>query len=668
VALQTGDEIQDWVIKDILGKGGMGAVYQCHNKLVPEVLAAVKVVKPQANTDHSQIRERFFQEIRSLHALHHPAIVRVLGFGEDTTHHVLWMAMELVVGNEISEVIRQGPMDPIEATRFLIPLAQGLQRAHEQGIFHRDIKPANIIKNVQGNAKLVDFGIAVQDGGPRLTAHGYLIGTLAYMPPEVFSEVTGEPRLADVYGLGQVFYEMLVGEVTFPEDPLISTEQSIARIMRKKDGITALDPARGLPEVLRQLVQDATHMNPEERIPDMATFANRLQAALQQMEASTTPITAAMPIPKAKEEHTVPPEPAKKTTGPRPINPPPAQAPKSAGSPLKKVLFVIAVLVIGTVIVGGVGTSLLLGDSDQDGLARIFDACPEHPEDSTPPLDEDGCPDGDGDGVPDPTDLCLTLEGSADAAEPGCPPDTDGDGFRDPEDFCIDAAEDRNDPAPEDGCPDTDSDGLTDPDDDCPDMAGPMDGETPGCPPDTDEDGVYDPNDNCPESSEDGNAPHVDDGCPDTDSDGITDEDDPCVEDAGSGDAVRPGCPADVDGDGIVDGEDQCPDRAEDVDGDRDSDGCPDTVTGSTMDSEDLMGFLDSCRSLASNEGEAIRYSIRVSIRNGQVTSANPKYAETPFRNCVTQKIKSWRFPSTWTLSGRVFWDLSSSEFSVPEP
>ena len=77
-------------------------------------------------------------------------------------------------------------------------------------------------------------------------------------------------------------------------------------------------------------------MNPEERIPDMATFANRLQAALQQMEASTTPITAAMPIPKPQEERTPHPEPEIKTTGPRPINPPPPQPPRAQALHLKK--------------------------------------------------------------------------------------------------------------------------------------------------------------------------------------------------------------------------------------------------------------------------------------------------------------------------------------------
>jgi len=244
---------------------------------------------------------------------------------------------------------------------------------------------------------------------------------------------------------------------------------------------------------------------------------------------------------------------------------------------------VVALAGVSMVACGGL-SGFLFSDSDNDGVRWITDACPEAPEDQNPPNVDDGCPDSDGDGFANSVDRCPDLIGE-DGTEPGCPPDQDGDGFRDAPglDRCVDLAEDGNSPNPKDGCPDTDSDGLIDPDDQCPDLPGSGDGAGVGCPPDSDKDGVVDPLDNCPDSSEDGNSPHADDGCPDKDSDGFSDEDDVCPDAAGQPNAVRSGCPPDVDGDGLVDGVDECPDAAEDVDGDRDSDGCPDVASSVTF-------------------------------------------------------------------------------------
>ena len=162
LVLQSGERIGDWVVDAPLGEGGMGAVYRVHSALAERLTAALKVMKP---TEEADGRDRFIREAEALSSLDHPAIVRVMGFGEDPLHGVLYLAMELVEGETLAARLERGPMGLDEALGVFVPLASALEHAHQAGIFHRDIKPSNIVLGRAGFVRLVDFGIALQRHG-----------------------------------------------------------------------------------------------------------------------------------------------------------------------------------------------------------------------------------------------------------------------------------------------------------------------------------------------------------------------------------------------------------------------------------------------------------------------------------------------------------------------
>ncbi|MCA9566870.1 MAG: protein kinase, partial [Myxococcales bacterium] len=135
--LRVDDTIGDWVVEAPLGQGGMGSVYRCHNALAPRIRAAVKVVHELPGEDSAD-RERFVREVEALEGLQHPAIVRVKGWGA-TDDGVLWLAMDLVEGEDLAARLARGPLDPDTARRTFRDIAAGLAHAHGREVFHRDI-------------------------------------------------------------------------------------------------------------------------------------------------------------------------------------------------------------------------------------------------------------------------------------------------------------------------------------------------------------------------------------------------------------------------------------------------------------------------------------------------------------------------------------------------
>jgi serine/threonine-protein kinase len=285
--LKPGDRIGDWEVEATLGEGAMGAVFRCRNALTERITAAVKVMKPERVDD---VRDRFLREVESLDGLNHPAIVRVKGWGEDTERGLLWLAMDLVEGEDMSQRLRRGPMTVDEAIAVFSPLAEGLAHAHGQGICHRDIKPANILV-AAGSGRLVDFGIAMDSGRTRMTAMGQVPGTPAYLAPEVFSGKP-VPTALDIYALGQVLCEALTGREAFPEQPNLGTTQRLANLMGQKVQSGPLDPGEAFPEYLRILVRRATWPQPAGRLQTMDEFVRAIHG--ETLEASQFGAAATM--------------------------------------------------------------------------------------------------------------------------------------------------------------------------------------------------------------------------------------------------------------------------------------------------------------------------------------------------------------------------------------
>ena len=195
----------------VIGKGGMGVVYLAKDPILQR-LVAIKVLAPHLASDETVIA-RFINEARIAASLQHPNIVTVYEAGQDGDF--VFMAMEYVEGQDLAALLRQrGRLHPDEAIAILRGVALALDYAHQRGIIHRDVKPSNVLVSEDGVVKLMDFGIARVVGGERHTKTGVLVGTPEYMAPELWEGKEAD-KMADLYALGVMAYEMLTGEVPF---------------------------------------------------------------------------------------------------------------------------------------------------------------------------------------------------------------------------------------------------------------------------------------------------------------------------------------------------------------------------------------------------------------------------------------------------------------------
>jgi phage shock protein PspC (stress-responsive transcriptional regulator)/tRNA A-37 threonylcarbamoyl transferase component Bud32 len=203
----------DLEILELLGQGGMGAVYKARQRKLDRFVA-LKVLPAEWGRDPA-FAERFSREARTLARLNHPEIVCVHDFGEAGGHYFL--LMEFVDGANLRQLLMTGRLQPRQALPIVSQICEALQYAHEQGVIHRDIKPENILLDKRGRVKIADFGLAKLLGRARneytLTGSRQVMGTLDYMAPEQRTKPQEVDHRADIYSLGVVFYEMLTGEL-----------------------------------------------------------------------------------------------------------------------------------------------------------------------------------------------------------------------------------------------------------------------------------------------------------------------------------------------------------------------------------------------------------------------------------------------------------------------
>ena len=201
-------------IIELLGQGGMGAVYKARQKQLDR-LVALKILPPEVGRTEA-FAERFTREARSLAKLSHPGIVPVYDFGH-TEDGLYYFIMEFIDGTDLRRVIQSGALSATEALAIVPQVCDALQFAHEEGIVHRDVKPENILLDKKGRVKIADFGLAKLLDKPAtvytLTQAGQRMGTPHYMAPEQIEHPGQVDHRADIYSLGVVFYEMLTGEL-----------------------------------------------------------------------------------------------------------------------------------------------------------------------------------------------------------------------------------------------------------------------------------------------------------------------------------------------------------------------------------------------------------------------------------------------------------------------
>jgi protein kinase/serine/threonine-protein kinase len=200
-----------------LGKGGMGKVYRVEDKKIKEEVA-LKLIKPEIASDKKTL-ERFSNELKMARKIAHRNVCRMYDLGEEKGTH--YITMEYVPGEDLKSTIRRvGPLGAGKTIFIAKQVCEGLSEAHRLGVVHRDLKPQNIMIDKDGNARIMDFGIARSIMGKGITGAGVMIGTPEYMSPEQ-AEVKEVDQRSDIYSLGVILYEMVTGRVPFEgETPL----------------------------------------------------------------------------------------------------------------------------------------------------------------------------------------------------------------------------------------------------------------------------------------------------------------------------------------------------------------------------------------------------------------------------------------------------------------
>jgi len=258
-----------------LGRGGMGLVYRARDTKLKRTVA-LKFLPPEL-THISEVKERFMREAQAAAALDHPHICTVYEF--DEAEEKTFISMAYIEGQSLKKKIESGPLELDEALRMATQVAEGLQEAHKKGVVHRDIKSANIMVTEQGQAKIMDFGLARVRGGTLVTKEGMTMGTIAYMSPE---QARGEEvdQRTDIWSFGVVLYEMFSGQLPFKGEH----DQAVVYSILNEPPKPVTDLRSNIPMALEQVVGKALEKNLDERYQHMEELLADLKSIAEGIE------------------------------------------------------------------------------------------------------------------------------------------------------------------------------------------------------------------------------------------------------------------------------------------------------------------------------------------------------------------------------------------------
>src|SRR6266404_571186 len=211
-SLANGTVLGAYTIVRLIGRGGMGEVYEAYEHRLQRRVA-LKVIAPAKAGTHGEVDlvRRFLQEARTLAQINHTNVVTI--YSIDRIDDVQFIAMEFVDGASFKDLFSLFALSADEAAPIFLQLLEGLRALHDNKILHRDIKPHNLMIRSNGQIKILDFGIAkrMNDRDRENTTVGVVVGTLAYLPPEVLYGTAASVR-SDLWSLGAIFYECMVGQ------------------------------------------------------------------------------------------------------------------------------------------------------------------------------------------------------------------------------------------------------------------------------------------------------------------------------------------------------------------------------------------------------------------------------------------------------------------------
>ena len=295
--LQIGDLLGGrYEILQLLGEGGMGAVYKASDRELDRFVA-LKVIRPELASNPS-ILARFKQELLLAHQVTHRNVIRIYDLGE--AEGVKFITMEFIEGKDLRNVIRdKKKYAPEEAVDVIQQVCQALDAAHSVGVIHRDLKPQNIMQDPGGRILVMDFGLARTVEGDGMTQTGAIVGTMEYMSPEQALAKELDQR-SDIFALGLILYEMLTGKQPFV------AESALASLIKRTQerAIPVSDVDAQIPGALSGIVSKCLERDVNDRyqtcaaiLADLNTWKDKRAAGTIRLEASVKPWGQTLPWP-----------------------------------------------------------------------------------------------------------------------------------------------------------------------------------------------------------------------------------------------------------------------------------------------------------------------------------------------------------------------------------
>lgn len=263
----------------LIGKGGMGAVYMAYDTSL-DLKVAIKVISSvvghiMETSEYESALKRFQAEARIVAQIDHPNVIRIYGFKQDTIEYdgqpctVDYLVMELMAERTLRDTMDESGFETEEEvkswiTKFIIPVLEGLEKVHKNGIVHRDIKPENIFMK-ENSAKLADFGLSMGSDFPSVTGSMIeVLGTLAYMAPEQYSNFSLARESADIFAVGRILFEAVEGKITEKITPFKQVQLTVTATSEYYKSLNAV-------------IRAATAENPLERIGSVRELRERLR-------------------------------------------------------------------------------------------------------------------------------------------------------------------------------------------------------------------------------------------------------------------------------------------------------------------------------------------------------------------------------------------------------